>query len=341
MIDPLPSKPLTRFEISALVLTGLALIAVLKLKLLGALLAGLLVYELSLLLVRLVRFRTVSSSGARLMASGLLILILGSLLTLAGVGLYGLMRNGSDTLPALLQKMAEIIESSRDRLPVWMVAYLPANAAELQASLGRWLRENAHMLQLAGAETGRALAQIIIGFVIGALLALSESLAIPRTRALAVGLRDRAIRLRNSFRRVVVAQGRIAAINAGLTWLYLGVGLPLFGVDLPLVKTMVAVTFVVGLMPVLGNLISNTVIIIVSLSHSAPIALVSLTYLVVIHKLEYFLNARIIGGKIDAHAWELLIAMLVMEAVFGITGLIAAPIYYAYLKDELKARGLV
>ena len=30
--------------------------------------------------------------------------------------------------------------------------------------------------------------------------------------------------------------------------------------------------------------------------------------------------------------------MLVMEAAFGIAGLIAAPFYYAYLKDELSAR---
>ena len=61
----------------------------------------------------------------------------------------------------------------------------------------------------------------------------------------------------------------------------------------------------------------------------------------VIHKLEYFMNARIVGTEIRARAWELLLAMLVMEAAFGIPGLIAAPIYYAYLKDELAGRGLI
>jgi predicted PurR-regulated permease PerM len=61
----------------------------------------------------------------------------------------------------------------------------------------------------------------------------------------------------------------------------------------------------------------------------------------VIHKLEYFLNARIIGSRIRARAWELLMAMLVMEATFGLAGLIAAPIYYAYLKNELTAKELV
>jgi len=101
------------------------------------------------------------------------------------------------------------------------------------------------------------------------------------------------------------------------------------------------VTFVCGLIPVLGNLVSNTVIVLVSLSSSVFVAVGSLAYLVVIHKLEYFLNARIIGARISARAWELLIAMLVLESTFGLAGLIAAPIYYAYLKAELQARDLV
>jgi predicted PurR-regulated permease PerM len=61
----------------------------------------------------------------------------------------------------------------------------------------------------------------------------------------------------------------------------------------------------------------------------------------VIHKLEYFLNARIVGSQIAARAWELLLAMLVMEAAFGIPGVVAAPIYYAYLKRELSDAGWV
>jgi hypothetical protein len=33
--------------------------------------------------------------------------------------------------------------------------------------------------------------------------------------------------------------------------------------------------------------------------------------------------------------------MLVMDAIFGIPGVVAAPIYYAYLKNELSARNLI
>jgi predicted PurR-regulated permease PerM len=33
--------------------------------------------------------------------------------------------------------------------------------------------------------------------------------------------------------------------------------------------------------------------------------------------------------------------MLLMEAAFGLAGIVAAPIYYAYIKSELRARNLV
>jgi predicted PurR-regulated permease PerM len=81
--------------------------------------------------------------------------------------------------------------------------------------------------------------------------------------------------------------------------------------------------------------------VVVSLSASLAVAIASLVFLVVVHKLEYFLNARIVGSQIRASAWELLLAMLLMESAFGLAGLVAAPVYYAYLKEELMARGLI
>ena len=63
--------------------------------------------------------------------------------------------------------------------------------------------------------------------------------------------------------------------------------------------------------------------------------------MILIHKLEYFINARIIGIKIHAASWEVLLAMLVFESLFGLTGLIVAPIFYAYLKLELKEAGMI
>ena len=47
------------------------------------------------------------------------------------------------------------------------------------------------------------------------------------------------------------------------------------------------------------------------------------------------------GGKINAKAWEVLLAMLVFESIFGFGGLIAAPVFYAYFKRELRDAGLI
>jgi len=46
---------------------------------------------------------------------------------------------------------------------------------------------------------------------------------------------------------------------------------------------MLLVTFICGLLPVIGNLISNSVIVLLSLGESAGVALGSLAFLVVVH----------------------------------------------------------
>jgi predicted PurR-regulated permease PerM len=237
--------------------------------------------------------------------------------------------------------MAEILETSRTALPAAMVQHLPVNVNDMQTQLVAWLREHADELKGVGAEAGITAAHILIGIIIGAMVSLREASNVANLRPLARALEERVSRLGDAFSNVVFAQIKIATINAIATGIYLAVVLPLFGIHLPLVKTMIGLTFVFGLLPVAGNLISNAIIVVVSLSHSVYVAAASLLYLVVIHKVEYFLNAKIIGSQIRARPWEILIAMLVMEAMFGMTGIVAAAIYYAYLKDELVAKGLL
>ncbi len=182
---------------------------------------------------------------------------------------------------------------------------------------------------------------LLIGMIIGAMIAMHDTGSQMPYRPFAAALRNRAGNLSAAFQRIVFAQVRISAINTAITAIFILVILPLAGVRLPLSKSLIAITFFAGLLPVLGNLISNTVLVIVSLSHSLQTAVAALLFMVVVHKLEYFLNARIIGSRINASAWELLVAMLVMESVFGVQGVIAAPIFYALLKMELRELELV
>ncbi|MDO9365844.1 MAG: AI-2E family transporter [Methylotenera sp.] len=339
-----PQIPPSVHEIAAWGLTAFALFFVVKFSLLPGLLAGLLVYQLVHIITPYIARRFPSkrpSNRAKLWAVGILVFIIVSLLGLAGAGLVAFLRSDAGSVTVLLAKMAQIIEDSRKILPNWLLEHLPADAIAFKELATEWLRLHADKLQVVGAEAGRATAHIIIGMIIGGMLALREAVTIDRFKPFAGALVGRSSLFSDAFKRVVFAQIRISAINTFFTAIYLVVVLPMAGVHLPLVKTMIVITFMVGLIPVIGNLISNTVIVVVSLSQSLGVALASLLYLVVIHKFEYFLNARIVGSQIRANAWELLIAMLCMEAAFGLIGIVAAPIYYAYVKAELRARNLI
>ncbi len=331
-----------RCELASLIMAGIVLVLVLKLRLLAALFSGLLVYEMVYVLVRVFRLQRLAGKRAKLVAVGLIASLIVGALTLLIAWLVTLIRGADESLPRLAGMLAGVLEESRDLLPLALVQYLPDNINDLRLTAATWLRDHAEELKIFGHETLRTLAHMLIGMVVGGVLSLREVLPGDTAgRPLASAMLARIERFGDAFRRIVFAQVRISAINTFLTWLYLGVALPMLGVELPYMTTMVTITFLAGLLPVIGNLISNTVIVAVSLAHTFWLALASLSFLVVIHKLEYFLNAHIIATRIRASAWELLIAMLVMEAAFGFRGLIAAPVCYAYLKDELTTRGLV
>ncbi len=338
-MDVAVEEPARNYVIAAAAIAAALLWLVLRFDLLPALLAGLLVFELVHVLT--MRLNFVRERRARMVAVAFLAAVVVGLLSLAAFASLLFFRSDTGGYVLLLKKSAEVIQSWRGLLPPWLVHTLPTDAEGLQSSIVTWLKEHLAAVQTFGQEGTRILIRVLIGMVIGALIALRQADPPEEYRPLALALVNRAARFGAAFRHVVFAQVRIAALNAALTAFYLVLVLPLLGVHLPLVKTMIAVTFIAGLVPVFGNLVSNVVVVIVSLSVSPFVALGSLVYLIAIHKLEYFLNARLVGTRIEARAWELLLAMLLMEAAFGVAGLIAAPIYYAYLKDELSARAWV
>lgn len=252
-----------------------------------------------------------------------------------GFGFHLLLSKGRD-INELALRMSDILASARDWLPDSLRNAIPEQDA-LLAGMVSSLRTHAAAIGTFGLGAVTGLGLGLIGILIGALIALHtvapRSFIGPKSQL----LMQQVAQLRESFWRVASAQVKISTLNTLLTGIYLVIVLPIFGVHLPLTKTLIAVTFIAGLLPVVGNLISNTVITVISLSHSLAIATASLGFLVVIHKLEYFVNARIVGVKIDAKAFELLLAMLVMERTFGPAGVVAAPVFYAWLKAEWLA----
>jgi len=134
-----------------------------------------------------------------------------------------------------------------------------------------------------------------------------------------------------SFATVIGAQITISLINTTLTAIFV------LAVQLPYGPLVIAITFLCGLVPIVGNLVSNTVIVFIALTVSLKLAIGALVFLVVIHKLEYFLNSKIIGERIRNPVWLTLIALIIGERLMGIPGLILAPVVLNYVRvDMLK-----
>src|SRR5438067_7963130 len=132
-----------------------------------------------------------------------------------------------------------------------------------------------------------------------------------------------------SFATVIGAQLTISLINTSLTAIFL------LAVHMPHAALLIAVTFLCGLVPIAGNLVSNTIIVFVGLTVSLKLAISALVFLILIHKLEYFLNSKIIGDRIRNPVWLTLIALILGERLMGIPGLILAPVVLNYLRVEI------
>ena len=130
------------------------------------------------------------------------------------------------------------------------------------------------------------------------------------------------------FSTVIGAQMTISAINTVLTAIFV------FTVGLPYAPVVIGLTFLCGLFPIVGNIVSNTVIVFVAFLVSGKLAFIALIFLVVIHKLEYFLNSKIIGNRIKNPMWLTLLALVVGERTMGIPGMILAPVVLDYVKVE-------
>jgi predicted PurR-regulated permease PerM len=137
--------------------------------------------------------------------------------------------------------------------------------------------------------------------------------------------------LYQSFVTVIGAQIIISAINTVLTAVFVA------AMGLPYAVVVIGMTFLCGLIPVVGNLVSNTVIVGIGFTVSPKLALGSLAFLVVIHKLEYFLNSKIIGHYIRNPLWLTLLALVLGEKLMGVSGMILAPVLLNYVRIEASA----
>ncbi len=319
-------------------LAAVGILCVLLFHLVPALVAGFLAHMLLHGMSRRLRGGRVSHGVARALAVSLLGLAAAGIVVGAAFLLHAFIRGRLGDLPGLLASVGETLRQVLAKLEGLGLPLSAPSGAE-GASDASWLAKHGAELRHAGVIGLRGLVHAVVGAILGVLVFFRAPARVETP--LGAELVERISRFDAAFRSVAKAQLEISGLNTVLTALYLLVALPLFGVRVPLAGTLVALTFVCGLLPVIGNLVSNSVVVLLSFGVSPWAALASVVFLVVIHKLEYFLNAKIVGARIGAAIWETLLAMIFLDAVFGVPGLILAPVIYAWVKAELVERGLV
>ena len=134
------------------------------------------------------------------------------------------------------------------------------------------------------------------------------------------------------FRKVMGGQVLISLTNSIITLI------AVVALGLPHKISLVCLVFLCGLLPIIGNLISNTILSITALvSLGIPAFVICLGLLLVIHKLEYFLNGKIIGSIVRLPMFLTLLSLLVGEALLGIPGMIIAIPLVLTIRDEIEA----
>ncbi len=269
------------------------------------------------------------------------LVILTPLLLIAVLGLNakGLTSVAFAQFPELMRQMANTVLEFREKLPKGLAQHVPEGTSAVQAWVADYLKSRAAGMAVVGQGFLNSTLLGYVGLVVGALIAVAPTR--PHPKPLAKALRTRASNFVDAFRQIVAAQFWIAAFNACCTALFLLVVLPFFDVSLPYTGALIALTFIAGLVPIVGNLLCNGVLTLVGTAVSPMVGLACLSFLIGVHKFEYVINARVVGSRRATSAWELLAVMFVAESLFGIVGLVAAPLYYAWAKKELRDANLV
>lgn len=266
-----------------------------------------------------------------------LTLVIFGIISGLGFGIYYVLTLGKENYEGLGESVFSTLELLRSYLPNSLQSYIPENFFELKNKLIELTKGALPNVLEVSKNLTIGLMHIIIGMFIGALIAFSminNKIQIQMTK-FTTEMLSRIALFTSIFHKVVFAQVKISAINSVLTGIYLLIALPIFGIDIPYAKTLVVLTFLFGLLPVVGNLITNTLVTLLSLKVSFTVAVASLIFLVVVHKLEYYVNAKIVGTEIRTTIWEMLIVMLIFESVFGLVGIALSPVIYGYFKEEL------
>lgn len=232
-----------------------------------------------------------------------------------------------EILASMLPRVQELAAARGLELPF-------ENLHELRAAIIEALKDNFESVTHASGLLTRGFFQLVVGVFV-AVLCFMSGRAEPSRATLFDAIRrefdDRMDVFMDGFEKVFGAQVLISFINTGVTAIFI------IAVGVPFVHFLTLATFLFGVIPIVGTVISNTLVVGTALTISTRLAFITFVFLILMHKAQYFLSSQIMGSRTNMPVWQVLLGILVGEALLGVPGMLLAPAILNYVREELQA----
>ena len=274
--------------------------------------------------------------------------VVAAAVVLLGIGLNSGVRFVLATMaqqgPQLIEEALRNLNSVTASLPDAIREHIPGRPSELFRMISKDDSDFVGYIRSFGGASFFIFLQFVFALILGvsaALMAPASPVQRGSYKPLAQAWLETLERYVRCFTLLMGAQVYVSIWNTFCTAVFVYGILPAFDVVLPFRELLLMFTAVASLIPAAGNIMANTLILVLTIRYGVFVAMGSVLYLFIIHKLEYFVNGYIIGRNVRASVPEMLIAIVLGEVAFGLPGLITAPVTYAFLKMHWQRWGWV
>jgi predicted PurR-regulated permease PerM len=189
-------------------------------------------------------------------------------------------------------------------------------------------------LGIATAVTGAVVVLILTIYFVASLASIKRGLYLLVPASKRAKFVDLAEQISAAVGRYVIGQGSLALVNGILSFIYLTIVLPLFGVPVKYSALLAFIAFLGSLIPLVGTVSGSVVITLLVLVFNGPTSAiwVGIYYLAYMQIEAYVLNPRIMAHAVKVPGAVVVIAALSGGTLLGILGaLIAIPVAAAIL----------
>ena len=217
----------------------------------------------------------------------------------------------------------------------WNISLPFENLDELRILIANSAKDNLHQLTRTSSLLTSGFLHIALAIFTAVACFWSQSAVVTEKKsdfssALGEEMTHRMTLFMAGFKKAFGAQFIVSLINTGF------VSFLLLFLHIPYVRFLITATFILSFIPVIGGLVINLSILAAAWTVSSKTVLIAFAALAIFHHVLYLIQGQVIGEQMKIPAWQVLLGLILGEAVLGIAGMVLAPAVICYLREELN-----